>query len=170
MLYFNLCSRIFLWKKLQLGLCWWGCQSNLTKARGHLLHVPLKAMGPIWFPLQLMVVEAHFFSPRWATSNISVIHQGSKKPASPVIHGKQNMKGNGPKAIHQAQAPKSLTESQTIYSSNSSPAHSPFKLKSAAQRNSEIIWKWEGEWPSSIIFPSSLGAVLEALKGDISKE
>jgi hypothetical protein len=55
------------------------------------------------------------------------------------------MKGNGPKAIHQAQTPKSLTKAQTIYSSNPSPAHSLFKLRSAAQEEPEINSKKRGK-------------------------
>ena len=87
---------------------------------------------------------------------------GVQKPASPVIHGGQNMKRNGPKAIHQAQAPKRLTKAQPIYP----------KLKSATQR--EVWNKFEKERENgcliSTIFPSSLDMVLEALRGDIPKE
>jgi hypothetical protein len=72
------------------------------------------------------------------------------------------MKRNGLKAIHQVQAPKKLTEAQPIYSPNSSLPH---------KKNLEIIRKKEREngCLRNTIFPSFLGTVLEALKGDISK-
>ena len=64
---------------------------------------------------------------------------GVQSPTSPVIHGRQNMKRNGPKAIHQAQAPKKLTEAQPICSPNSSLPH---------KKNLEIIRKRGGKWLS----------------------
>ena len=39
---------------------------------------------------------------------------GIQGPSSPVVHGSQDMKRNGPKAIHQVQAPKKLTKAQPI--------------------------------------------------------
>jgi hypothetical protein len=64
---------------------------------------------------------------------------GVQSPTSLVIHGRQNMKRNGPKAIHQVQAPKRLTKAQPIYSPNSSLPH---------KKDPEIIRKREGKWLS----------------------
>ena len=83
-------------------------------------------------------VEAHFFSPRWTRFTISMIHQGSKKPASLVIHGGQNVKRNGPKAIHQAQAPKRSTKPSPS-TPNSSLLH---------KKGLKWIRKREGKWLS----------------------
>ena len=88
---------------------------------------------------------------------------GVQNPASPVIHGRRNMKRNGLKAIHQAQTPNQLTKAQPIHSSNSSLPH-----KEKSEINSEK--ERENGCLISTIFPSSLDTVLEALRGDIPKE
>jgi hypothetical protein len=46
---------------------------------------------------------------------------GVQSPTTLVIHGRRNMRKNGPKAIHRAQSPKEERKAQPTWSSNSSP-------------------------------------------------
>ena len=48
---------------------------------------------------------------------------GVQSPTTLVIHGKRNMRKNGPKAIHRAQSPKEERKAQPTCSSNSSLPH-----------------------------------------------
>jgi hypothetical protein len=48
---------------------------------------------------------------------------GAQSPTTPVIHGRQDMNKNGPKAIHRAQSPKEEGEAQPTWSSNSGLPH-----------------------------------------------
>jgi hypothetical protein len=74
--------------------------------------------------LHIASVEARFFSVHRGSNPTLRWSTRTQSPITPVIHGRQHMRRNGPrKAIHRTQVSSQLIKAQPTYSLNTSPAH-----------------------------------------------